>query len=86
LPRRVAHGALYTYLQSASVAADVRRLDRELERLYALRQKADYETSPPPDLEKVLRNPAYVDWLATQALDRMALLDQMDFSPILHRF
>jgi hypothetical protein len=44
--RKLKHGAVYTHLQSPRAAKEVQRVGRELQRLYTLRQKADYELAP----------------------------------------
>ena len=44
--RKLNHGALYTHLQHSRAGQEVQRVGRELQRLYTLRQKADYELAP----------------------------------------
>jgi uncharacterized protein (UPF0332 family) len=84
--RRMPHGALYTHLQHTAAGPSVRRLGRELERLYALRQKADYDLAPEASWVGTLQDRQYAELLTKQALDRMSGMSELDFSPIVHRF
>jgi uncharacterized protein (UPF0332 family) len=84
--RRVAHGALYVHLQHSAAPRQVRKLGRDLEWLYTLRQKADYDLAPAPDWNAKLHDADYVDWLAEQVLLQVAVLNELDFSSVVHRF
>ena len=80
--RRLTHGALLTYLQYARMSSEVRLLGQELQRLYRLRQKADYELVPPGDWHARLADPRYVELAAKQAIASARLLEGMDFGPV----
>src|SRR5215212_5127168 len=55
--RRIEHGTLIRRLQHSSITRELRDLGRELERLYSIRQKADYELSPSPGWQARVEDP-----------------------------
>jgi hypothetical protein len=81
--RHLPHGAVYTHLQSPRVSGRVRELGRDLQRMYRLRQKADYELAPDATVKGELEDAELVGSLARLAEERAKALPQLDFSPIL---
>jgi hypothetical protein len=86
LPRQLHHGAVYTNLQSPRAASPVRQLGRELQRLYTLRQKADYELAPDAGWEAQLENERAAAKLVALAADWAASQPRLDFSPVVPLF
>jgi len=81
--RRLQHGALFTHLQSVRASKHLRGLGRELQRMYTLRQKADYELAPDPNVKGQLEDPDLLDALIDRAEELAATLPQLDFSPVI---
>jgi hypothetical protein len=84
--RKLKHGALYTHLQSPRAAKDVQRIGRELQRLYTLRQKADYELAPADPWRGHLDDAVLATTLAEQALLLSRMLPRLDFSSVISLF
>jgi hypothetical protein len=84
--RRLNHGALYSHLQSPRATTEVRRLGRELERLYTLRQKADYDLSPGEPWRGHLEDHRLAATLAARALTLSRALPRLDFSSVIPLF
>jgi hypothetical protein len=84
--RQLNHGALYTHLQSPRASKSVRRLGRELQRLYTLRQTADYELAPREPWRTDLDNVNLAATLALRALALSRTVRQLDFSPVVPLF
>ncbi|HEX6747167.1 MAG TPA: hypothetical protein VF092_07690 [Longimicrobium sp.] len=82
----VDHGNLYNYLQHSRAGEHLNHLGREIERLYRLRQKADYELGPTADWQRRLTNPVLADFLARQAIELTSAVEDLDFSPVVHLF
>lgn len=84
--RRLTHGALYSHLQSPRATKAVRRLGRELERLYTLRQKADYDLAPGEPWRGHLEDHRLAATLAARALTLSRTVPQLDFSSVVPLF
>ena len=80
--RHLPHGAVYTHLQSPRASGRVRELGRDLQRMYRLRQTADYELAPDPVAKGQLEDARLVDLLIHLATEQAKALPQLDFSPI----
>jgi hypothetical protein len=80
--RHLQHGLVYTRLQSPLAGDGVRALGRDLERLYTLRQKADYELDPDLLWKEQLDDAVGAEALAHRAWELASALPQLDFSPI----
>jgi hypothetical protein len=61
---------------------DVRRLGRNLEWMYTLRQKADYELDPDPSWREHLQDVAGAAAIAQIALELARTIPHLDFSPV----
>jgi hypothetical protein len=85
-PRRLQHGAVYSKLQSPRADDEVRQLGRELERMYRLRQQADYELAPRPEWQAQLENARSAKKVVDLAADWAASLPRLDFSPVVPLF
>jgi hypothetical protein len=81
-PRHLQHGTVYTRLQSPMASDDVRRLGRNLEWMYTLRQKADYELDPDPVWRGHLQDVEGAAAIAQTALELARTIPQLDFSPV----
>jgi uncharacterized protein (UPF0332 family) len=81
-PRWLQHGAVYTHLQSPRAGEQVRSLGRELQRMYTLRQKADYELDLPAEWEARMEDEALAADLVAAAASWAARLPHLDFSPV----
>jgi hypothetical protein len=85
LPERLLnHGTLQSRLQFGSSPRPLRRVGSELQRLYMLRQQADYELAPEPRWQRQLDDPALVKTLVVRALDVIAAVGELDFTPVVH--
>lgn len=84
--RKLNHGAVYTHLQSSSASTGVRRVGVELQRLYALRQSADYELAPSHPWRAHLEDADLAATLAARALALSRTVPQLDFSPVVSLF
>lgn len=84
--RRLPHGAVYTHLQSARASKHVRELGRDLQRMYTLRQKADYDVAPDAGVKWQLEDADLIDALIDRAEQLAATLPRLDFSPIVPLF
>jgi hypothetical protein len=84
--RKLSHGALYTHLQSPRAAKDVQRVGRELQRLYILRQKADYELAPADPWRGHLDDAVLATTLAERALALSRIVPRLDFSSVIPLF
>jgi hypothetical protein len=84
--KKLSHGALYTHLQSSTATKGMRRIGRELERLYTLRQKADYELAPAEPWRVQLEDATLAATLAERALDLSRMVPHLDFSPVVSLF
>jgi hypothetical protein len=84
--KKLNHGALYTHLQSSRASKRVRRVGFELQRLYALRQSADYELAPSHPWRSHLEDADLAATLATRALALSRTVSQLDFSPVVTLF
>ncbi|HVG43377.1 MAG TPA: hypothetical protein VM890_01565 [Longimicrobium sp.] len=84
--RKLNHGALYTHLQSPRAATEVKSVGRELQRLYTLRQKADYELAPTDPWRGHLDDAVLATTLAEQALVLSRMLPRLDFSSVISLF
>ncbi|HEX8906380.1 MAG TPA: hypothetical protein VF771_16140 [Longimicrobiaceae bacterium] len=84
--REVRHGALSDHLQHSNLADEVRSLGREMQRLYALRQKADYELAPRAPWDKQLVDVGLAQLLSRRALEFANSVQHFDFTPIIHLF
>jgi uncharacterized protein (UPF0332 family) len=82
----VDHGCLYQHLQHSRAGEHLNHLGREIERLYRLRQKADYELEPTADWQRRLTSPALADFLASQAIGLTFAVEDLDFTPVAHLF
>lgn len=82
LPRHLPHGTVYTRLQSPLASDEVRRLGRNLEWMYTLRQKADYELELGPAWRDRLTDATAATGVAQLAMEFAALLPRLDFSPL----
>ena len=82
LYRHLQHGTVYTRLQSPVASDEVRRLGRNLEWMYRLRQKADYELDPDGSWREHLTDEVRALGLAQLAMELAALLPRLDFSPV----
>jgi len=80
--RWLQHGTVYTRLQSTLASDEVRRLGRNLEWMYTLRQKADYELDPDPLWREHLEDAAGAAALARNALELAGTLPRLDFTPV----
>jgi hypothetical protein len=80
--RRITHGLLYTCLQYARMSGGLRLLGHELQRLYTLRQKADYEVAASARWDARIGDPKYVDMIAKQAISTARALEKLDFEPV----
>jgi hypothetical protein len=84
--RRIEHGALISHLQHSMLDGAVRKLGRELQKLYGLRRHADYELAPAPHVRAQLEDPASARILAREAIAFARQIPHMDFAPIAHLF
>lgn len=84
--RQLNHGALYTHLQSSRASRGVQRLGRELQRLYTLRQTADYELSPRDRWRAEVEDAKLAAALSLRALDLSRTVRHLDFSPVIPLF
>lgn len=84
--RRLTHGVLYSYLQSPRATTEVRRLGQELERLYALRQEADYELAPEEPWRRHMEDHRLAATRAARALTLSRSLPGLDFSSVIPLF
>ena len=84
--RWVDHGKLFTHLQHSRAGEHLNHLGREIERLYRLRQKADYDLGPAADWQRRLANPVLADFLARQAIGLTSAVEELDFAPVVHLF
>jgi len=82
-PRWLHHGAVYTHLQSPRAGEQVRSLGRELQRMYTLRQKADYELDLLPEWEAQMEDEELAADLIAAAASWVARLPALDFSPVI---
>jgi hypothetical protein len=80
--RQVRHGPLYRWLQHSSVHAPLRKLGRDMERLYALRQKADYELDAAPSWLAEIENPELARVHATRVADLARTVPALDFTSV----
>lgn len=80
--RWLQHGAVYTHLQSPRAGEQVRTLGRELQRMYTLRQKADYELDLPPEWKVQMEDEALATDLIAAAASWATRLPHLDFSPV----
>ena len=85
-PRKLQHGAVYSKLQSSRADAEVRHLGRELQRLYTLRQKADYELVPLHGWQRQMEDERAASKLINLAADWAANLHRLDFSSVVPLF
>jgi hypothetical protein len=84
--KQLNHGAVYTHLQNSKAPKAVRRLGRELQRLYTLRQTADYELTPREPWRTDLDNVKLAATLALRALALSRTVRQLDFAPVVPLF
>jgi len=84
--RRLPHGAVYTHLQSPRAGQEVRELGRELQRMYTLRQNADYELAPNLVVKGQLEDVELLGSLINRTRKLAAILHQLDFSPVVPLF
>jgi hypothetical protein len=84
--RYLPHGALYTHRQSVHAHKHVRELGRELQRMYTLRQKADYELGPDPTVQGQLDDPDLVRSLIDRVEVLAQTLPRLDFAPVVPLF
>ena len=84
--RKLNHGAVYTHLQNSKAPKRVRRVGRELQRLYTLRQTADYELAPSYPWRGYLEDADLAATLATRALVLSRMVPHLDFSPVVSLF
>jgi hypothetical protein len=84
--KQLNHGAVYTHLQNSKAPKAVRRLGRELQRLYTLRQTADYELAPREPWRTDLDNARLATALAVRALALSRTVRQLDFTPVVPLF
>jgi uncharacterized protein (UPF0332 family) len=84
--RALQHGKLYTHLQNSRAGDVLNDLGREMERMYTLRQKADYDLSPSSPWQRRLTNSELILLLARQAAALASSAENLDFTPILHLF
>lgn len=80
--RHLPHGAVYTHLQSPRASGRVRELGRDLQRMYRLRQTADYELAPDAEANRQLEDVALVGSLIHLAETQAKALPQLDFAPV----
>src|SRR4051812_40040099 len=80
--RRLQHGALFTHLQSVRASKHLRGLGRELQRMYTLRQKADYELAPDPNVKGQLNDPDLVEGLVDRVERLTKTLPRLDFASV----
>ena len=85
-PRQLHHGAVYTHLQSPQAGVQVRDLGRELQRMYTLRQKADYELELLPEWETRMQNVDAASDLVAAAASWAARVPHLDFLPVIPLF
>ena len=76
--RRLEHGKLYTYLQSSRADARVRAVGKQLQHLYDLRRRADYELAS----DAAWGNVHSADLAAQQAIHLAAVAATLDFSSV----
>jgi uncharacterized protein (UPF0332 family) len=84
--RHLKHGDLYSRLQYASSPKPLRRLGSELQRLYRLRQTADYELGAGDEAAGDLHDAAVAAYVAGRALELANSVDDLDFTPVVHHF
>lgn len=82
LYRHLQHGTVYTRLQSPLASDEVRNLGRNLEWMYTLRQKADYELDPDGSWREHLTDEGRALALAQLAMELAVLLPRLDFAPV----
>lgn len=80
--RRVEHGLLIRRMQYSSVSGELRELGRELERLYSIRQKADYDLAPSPEWQTRVEDPEFAAVSAARVLVIAERVRHLDFSPL----
>ena len=85
-PRRVEHGALISHLQHSTLDGAVRKLGREMQKLYSLRRQADYELAPAPQVRAQLEDAVSARILAREVMRFVRQIPHMDFTPIAHLF
>lgn len=73
---------MYTRLQSPLASDEVRNLGRNLEWMYTLRQKADYELDPGGPWREHLADEVQALALAQLAMELAVLLPRLDFAPV----
>lgn len=76
--RRLEHGRLYTHLQSPRAEPRVRGVGKQLEHLYRLRRRADYELAP----DAAWQNAGSADLAAQQAMQLAATVEALDYGSI----
>jgi hypothetical protein len=77
--RRLEHGKLYTHLQSPRADARVRGVGKQLQHLYDLRRRADYDLAP----DATWRNVHSADLAAQQAIHLAAIVATLDFGSVI---
>lgn len=80
--RHLPHGAVFTHLQSPRAGRHVRELGRDLQRMYRLRQAADYELAPNPVAQGQLADAGLAGSLIEIAERRAKALPRLDFAPV----
>jgi len=80
--RQLRHGPLYNRLQHSSVHGALRNLGRDMERLYSLRQKADYELDPGSAWLEEIETPALARVHATRVADLARKVPALDFTEV----
>jgi uncharacterized protein (UPF0332 family) len=80
--RRIQHGSVYTHLQSPRAGDELRHAGRELERLYAARQKADYDLAPDAFWRRHVEDPSAARILLRSAGKLAQAIPRLDLSPI----
>jgi hypothetical protein len=83
LLKHLHHGAVYTRLQSPRASEEVRLLGRDLQLMYTLRQKADYELDPDPSWNAQLQDAVGAAVLVQRAGELARALPRLDFSPVI---
>ena len=82
----VKHGDLYRHLQHSTIQGALRELGRELEWLYSLRQKADYDLALSRGWQGKVENADFAAVAAARALALAQNVPQLDFAPIIPLF
>lgn len=78
---RLGHGALSGFLQHSRLADDVRKIGRELERLYALRRVSDYVLDLDGTTRRSLENPDVARGDVTRATATAGMVEKVDLGP-----